>query len=503
MRDALSRPDPLVRLAQGLEAAQIAVLEHDFETRGPLLVLAGAGTGKTTTLTRRVALELARGVPADGILALTFTRKAAAEMRERVEGLLDPGTALPEIRTFHALGLSLLSDDQGRGWKVAGWETAPRLLDETELAATTAGFWRERFRESPTAAPSPATWTRLLAEWAHPERYAAAGGRDHLESWRRWEAWKRERGIADLRDLVGAALLALERDEVLLERWRRRATTIFVDEYQDTDRGQYRLVHLLAGSSRRLMAVGDDDQAIYGFRGADLRNLLDWKTDHPDGQILSLVGNHRSLASVLDASNRLFPDKPPEFRKVLQARRGAGDGDGAPRPVWYRAADPREELDWIRARLAAELRRGAAPRDLCVLFRSNREESALRDALAGLPLSGEADDGICLSTIHAAKGLEWPVVVVVSQDRPREEGAALAPFAQDEERRLFYVACTRARDRLYLTSCATRPRGGGPRSRRAHPWMDLVRGRVQVRPHWILRGLRGLWEPAARHARLD
>lgn len=484
-------------LCQGLEPAQSAVLEHDFAVDGPLLVLAGAGTGKTTTLTRRVALELARGWPAQEIIALTFTRKAALEMRERVARLVGPNIPVPEIRTFHALGLSLLSEGSGRGWVVAGWPGIPKLLAEGEESKASAEFWRHRYRSSTTMAPSASEWTRLLAEWGTPDRYADAGGGPALEAWREWEAWKRRLGIAEMHDLIAGALLALERDFPTLERWRKRATTLFVDEYQDTDRTQYNLVKTLAGKSDRLLAVGDDDQAIYGFRGADMRNILDWKSDHPNGRILSLTGNHRSLAPILEASNRLFPDKPREFRKFLEARRPSGRGR---RPVWFQAGQSSDELEWIRKRIESELKRGTPPTDICVLFRSNREEHPVRRALWGLPLAHGDQDGICLSTIHAAKGLEWPVVVVCSQDRPKSDGASLAPFADDEERRLFYVACTRARDRLYLTSTKSRPKGRVLESRRPHPWMDLIGNKVRIRPNWVLRWLRGLWLPAARRS---
>lgn len=487
----------LERLCAGLEPAQRAVLVHDFATEGPLLVLAGAGTGKTTTLTRRLALELDRGHPADGILALTFTRKAAHEMRERVASLLPAGAALPEIRTFHSLGLAILSEDGARGWKSAGWAFRPKLLSEETEADESARFWRERFREGALSAPTAKAWTRMLAEWGDPQRCEQAGGHPALEAWREWEAWKRRLGVAEMHDLISASLLALESDPELLERWRARSRTLFVDEYQDTDRTQYRLVALLAGDSRRVVAVGDDDQSIYGFRGADMRNILDWRSDRPDGRILTLTGNHRSRAAILAAANRVFPDKPPDFRKELQPRRKER---GAP-PLWFQAREPAEELAWIRRRMEQELRQGTPGSDLCALFRGNREEAPLRKALRGLPVScGDDQDGIRLLTIHAAKGLEWPAVFVCGQDREAQEGRALAPYQDDEERRLFYVACTRARDRLYLTSCAVRPKGKSPREHVPHPWMDLVGPEVGIRPRWFLRTLRRLWHPAAARA---
>jgi len=496
-----TRSNALERLGRGLEPAQAAALSHDFDTQGPLLLLAGAGTGKTTTLTRRLALELASGTPASQILALTFTRKAAHEMRERVGSLIGAEAACPEIRTFHSLGLAILSEESGRGWRAAGWPHAAKLLAEDGSAF--AEFWQSRFRDGSCPPPSPGEWTRMLAEWGSPDRMrqaASAGSEEgfakHVEPWTAWEAWKRRLCIAEMHDLVSGALAALEEEPDLLERWRDRSKTLFVDEYQDTDRTQYRLVKLLAAESPRLLAVGDDDQAIYGFRGADIRNILDWKRDHPDGRILSLVGNHRSLSPILAASNRIFPDKPAEFRKILEARRG----DGGQKPTWFRARTPREEEAWVRSILVDEIRRGRAPKDLCVLYRGNREEKPLRKALAGLPLATPDSDGISLMTIHAAKGLEWPVVVLAGQDRPLDESDVLEPFAQDEERRLFYVACTRARDRLYLASSRSRGPGKRLQPRKPHPWMALVAPDVRIRPSRWLRMLRRIWEPAAKMA---
>lgn len=192
----------------------------------------------------------------------------------------------------------------------------------------------------------------------------------------------------------------------------------------------------------------------------------------------------------------MFPDKPPDFRKELEPRRK----DRGDAPIWFQAREPAEELAWIRKRMEDELRQGTRGSDLCALFRGNREEAPLRKALRGLPVSSGDGDGIRLLTIHAAKGLEWPAVFVCGQDREVDEGRSLAPYPDDEERRLFYVACTRARDRLYLTSCAVRPKGKAPRRHVPHPWMDLVEPEVGIRPRWLLRTLRRFWQPAAARA---
>lgn len=471
----------LERLCLGLEPEQVEVLHHDFSAQGPLLVLAGAGTGKTTVLTRRIAWECAQGTPADRIMALTFTRKASREMRERVERIVGPGREAPQVRTFHSLGLAILSEDGGLGWTLAGWKRTPRLMDDDLLSREFALFWKERFRLGGTSAPSPGEWTRTLARHGRPED-ANGSEAPWIDDWSAWEAYKREREVAEHHDLLGGALSALERDEGLRLRWQERSQTLLVDEYQDTDRTQYRLVSLLSAGSDRVLAVGDDDQSIYGFRGADLRNVLDWREDRPHGRILTMTANHRSLSPVISVANLVFPDKPEAFRKVLRSRRREA---GEERAVWYRAADQDEETTWIHDRIAHELRRGRARADLCLLSRSNRDRDRLERELP--PWAR----GVQASTIHGAKGLEWPVVVVCGQDRPRSEGNALARFESDEERRLFYVACTRARDRLLVSSCDRRPRGDLWEERVPHPWMRLVSPEVEKLP--------GLWGRLGRH----
>lgn len=470
-------------LLEGMNDEQRAVLAHDFEADGPLLVLAGAGTGKTATLTRRLALELARGEMPESVMALTFTRKAAAEMRERTASLLGRHEGLPDIRTFHSLGLQILSEDGGAGWRVAGWEKPPRLLDDAQASDFRASFWSERFRADPSPSIAPRVLDLLQSEWGSPADLARARP-DHprLAAWTLWEAAKRRAGVAEFSDLVAGALSALETDDSMLGRWRARSRTLLVDEYQDTDRVQYRLVGLLAGASPRLLAVGDDDQSIYRFRGADVRNVLDWARDRPEGRILSLVRNYRCRAPILDAANALFPDKPEKFRKVLVPGRDPSTG---PVPAWRHCRDDVEEGEWIAAQVRARIRAGNAPEEVCVLFRANRQEAPLRDALRGLPQSPDGlGDGVRFLTVHAAKGLEWPVVAVAGQDAPVTESVKLLEAAEDEERRLFYVACTRARDALFLSSCRRRGRGDEAIACRALPWMPLVRPHVRRGPGW-------------------
>jgi len=470
-------------LEEGLNFRQREILAHDLE-QAPLLVLAGAGTGKTATITRRLAQEALRDGSGEHVLALTFTRKAAAEMRERAGQLLSKlraGFEAPWCGTFHALGLRILSEScEGRtGWDRLG-RNAARLLSPEEADRSRANFWQERFRESPTRAWTQIELERLRCAWTEPDELERAQpAHPGLALWRAWNAWKERYATLDFEDLIGLAIRLLENDAELAARWRSRARTLLVDEYQDTNRSQYRLVRALLGSSSRLLAVGDDDQSIYGFRGADIGNVLDFRRDFPHASILKLVENYRSTGTVLGVANRIFPDKAADFRKNLEC----GRSEKGTRAAWWLALDEDEELAWIRAQAEEFLRQGMKPSQIALLTRANRQLEPLRRCLQGIPQAeASGEDGVQILTVHAAKGLEWPVVFHPFVDAARREKTKLLPAGEDEERRLFYVAVTRARDHLRLSSAARRRRRDDWERYEPLPWHRLVRPELSLLP---------------------
>ncbi|MEN9353722.1 MAG: hypothetical protein RL318_1047 [Fibrobacterota bacterium] len=475
-------------LARGLNEEQRALLEHDLD-RSPLLVLAGAGTGKTTSLTRRLARECIEQGSSDATLALTFTRKAAQEMRERAaHQLTSLGISLPSpwCGTFHSLGHRILQEPVAgkNGWQRLN-RAIPRLLPPDEADHSRAQFWKDRFRQN-TARP----WTsleleRLRCAWTTPEALAASHPDHHgLELWLAWNEWKERQGIMDFEDMIGLSIHLLQTDGELAASWNARARTLMVDEYQDTNRSQFRLVKALLGPSQRLLAVGDDDQSIYGFRGADIENVLEFRRDFPNARLVKLERNYRSVQPVLDLANRVFPDKPVDYRKHLANGR-ASDG---PRAQWWLARDEDEELSWLFLETKKFLDLGISPSQIAVLVRTNRQIEPVRKTLAPLlPHAVNSPEGLQIFTVHASKGLEWEAVLLPFLDAPEKEGVRLLPAAQDEERRLFYVAVTRARDHLRLSCASRRRKGDGWQPSTPLPWFKLVRPGLSVLPGRLRR----------------
>ena len=271
---------------------QAQAIEH-FE--GPLLIAAGPGTGKTHTLTHRVvALIKKRGVSASRILAVTFTNKAAREMRERIEKALADvtGSSLPTIVTFHALCLSILRDEAA----ALGLPQDFSILDDAQRLALVD-----------RKGDLPQSQTRSLLDQISFLKQGTGRPKDIVDDqlaavWRRYEQEKSAVGALDLDDLVRKVVMLFEQQPELLTHYRNRWRHLLVDEYQDVNAAQYRLLRLLAPDDANLCVIGDPDQAIYGFRGASHLYFLQFTKDYPQAKVVSLSENYRSTGSILDAS---------------------------------------------------------------------------------------------------------------------------------------------------------------------------------------------------------
>jgi DNA helicase-2/ATP-dependent DNA helicase PcrA len=547
-------PEPAAPLAgrpalAGLDPEQrAAVCAPD----GPLMIVAGPGTGKTRTLTHLLAHRVWEGVPAERCLALTFTRRASAEMRARLRVLVPERADRILVTTFHGLGLRLVRELHERlglcrDVRVADEEARTELLrtllgGDAEAARAAAGL-REAKRRPGMAGPIAAL----------RERYDGA---------------LRERGLVDLDDLVTLPAEALEADPGLAAEYRRRWSEVCVDEYQDVDEPQYRLLRLLCGPGANLRVIGDPDQAIYGFRGAEVGIFLRFQEDYPGARRVQLTRNYRSTPTIVRAAlQAVAPAALVPERALSAVRRDVPDGP----IVVHRVATEHEEAaavaDAIERLLGGSsfhaLDRGRSDgssslplsfSDFAVLYRTEAQATPVADALArkGFPfqrrshdrltdrpgvrtlvrvlreraqgeravaaclrdaawaaLEGRAAEGaveirdavellaplasdcgadlgrfltelalgaeidtwdpraerISLLTLHAAKGLEFPVVFIVGCDDgllplrwSRRGGPAAADVA--EERRLFFVGLTRATTRLVLTSARQRTRSG-------------------------------------------
>jgi superfamily I DNA/RNA helicase len=450
--------DPWTR---GLNSQQAAAVLSDPD--GAALVLAGAGSGKTTVLTRRVIYLLER-YPEAGILALTFTKDAAREMRARLRERLGDasGISLPAISTFHAFAYGLIREDfRGRpNWVRLRFASCPSLFDADQAAAWLKAVKTELVLEA--SQESLEEWIRnpfasdperigpddpsAADEASSPRSILRARFRDHLL----------QSGFIAFDDMVCLALRLLREDADLLEAIRLRYRRVLVDEFQDTSRDQLDLVKLLAGESPSLFLVGDDDQAIYGFRGADPGNIDAAMAAFPGMRILKLETNYRSSAPIVAYANAVFRDKPEALRKRLEA--GSPGGTVPVRKVVHR--DGAEQAAWMIAEMRRlREREGLAWEDMAVLFRLNVLETYYRSMLARLG-GEEAAQGVVLATVHAAKGLEYPAVFFAGLEDgilPYHRGKEPPPPERlAEERRIFYVGVTRAQRFLYLCSCRRR-----------------------------------------------
>ncbi|HEY5219987.1 MAG TPA: UvrD-helicase domain-containing protein, partial [Gemmatimonadaceae bacterium] len=370
-------PTPDEALLDGLNAAQREAVSHH---EGPLLVLAGAGSGKTRVLTRRIArLIETHGVHPSSILAVTFTNKAAGEMRERIADLLGQQPAGMWAGTFHSVGARLL-----RGTAhLVGRTPAFTIYDEDDSQAVVKRLM-ERHGISPKQF-APRALRAAISDAKNglisPEEYASLA-RDPFATavanvYSDLESTLQRANAADFDDLLVLPVRILERHPDQLERLRRKFHHLLVDEYQDTNRAQYRLVSLLGAEHGNVCVVGDDDQSIYGWRGADIRNILDFEKDFPSTRIVRLEENYRSTPPILELANAVISVNTNRMGKTLRATRTGGD-----RVVAVRALDERDEADW----LVDELRRqrtaaGWQLRDFAVLYRTNAQSRALEEAL--------------------------------------------------------------------------------------------------------------------------
>jgi len=335
---------------------------------GPVLVLAGAGSGKTRVITHRVAHLLHEGVAARAILALTFTNKAAGEMRERIADLVGKKQAeVLTVGTFHAFCLHTLRE---RGASL-GWDGGFTLCDAGDQLAVHKAVLRELRVPEASLRPSDLAAAVSLAKnrLETPERLAARASdpRGELVSraWRRYQETLRLSRRMDFDDLLTETVRLLTEDARALAFLRDRFRYLLVDEYQDTNGPQYEILRALAGERRNLCVVGDDDQSIYGWRGADVKKILAFEQHFPGAKVVRLETNYRSTEPILAIANRLIAHNPHRHAKVLRSALGPGD---PPRAVCMRDEDT--EAVEIVAEIQRHVQQGAHYDDFAILFRA-------------------------------------------------------------------------------------------------------------------------------------
>jgi len=505
---------------------------------GPAQVIAPAGSGKTTTLIARLGVLLERGVPAERIAVVTFNREAAGELSARIASRLGPlllGATGIEVRTLHALARQVLLDVGGPVRLLADRLPLLRAARRRVVARRGAG-------EAPV--PEAAVLDTLLSAWKVEGRPPPDEAREALDAFR---SLMDARGAIDFDDLVVRAVDLLEHDPAVRGRWQARFSHLCVDEFQDVDAVQLRMVRILAEPEQNLFVVGDDDQTIYAWRLADVRRILGFATDYPGARRVQLATNYRCPPPVVAASRRLIgvnlerfekriepsptrsgeagavvmlasvePDWPDRVARLAASEAAAGGGccilartRAELTPIalaLLRAGHPHAttlatplECEPVRALVEAARRLPGGDRPFPTLLRLRAargwrradgddalgdDDHASIDALLGWAAAfprldrflaagdemlarmtelRDPDALIELVTVHGAKGREWPTVVVIGFEEERFPnrrallGAADPTRALEEERRLAYVALTRATRRLVLSFDPARP----------------------------------------------
>src|SRR5687768_6916155 len=371
-------------MSAGLNLAQQEAVNY---MHGPCLVLAGAGSGKTRVITHKVARLIQTGLDAKRIAAITFTNKAAAEMRERAKSLIGRAAKDVLICTFHALGVRMLRQDGA----ALGLKPQFSILDSDDVTSIL------KDAGGTTDAATARQWQWAISLWKNMGLNAAqaeAQAKDDNERvtarvMARYEERLAAYQSVDFDDLIGLPLKLLQQHAPVREKWQQQMGHVLVDEYQDTNATQYEVLKLLVGERGRFTAVGDDDQSIYGWRGATLDNLKRLPMDFPQLKVVKLEQNYRSTSAILRAANNVIGPNPKLFPKTLFSELGEGE------PVRVVDADNEEhEAERVVARIQSIRANGLGKdwKDFAVLYRANHQarifEQALRKAQIPYKVSG-------------------------------------------------------------------------------------------------------------------
>jgi DNA helicase-2/ATP-dependent DNA helicase PcrA len=351
---------------------------------GPLLVLAGAGSGKTRVITFRIANLIAGGIPPQAICAVTFTNKAAEEMRERVAHLLrDPAASRAlTIGTFHALGLHILRTER----RALGLPRGFAIYDQSDQTGAVREALRavhDLSRDGERRFDVKAVLTRIsLAKNAFigPEAYQGNPADDYdvitAQVYPKYQEMLRACAAFDFDDLIVEPVRLFERDAEVGRRWAERFRFVMVDEFQDTNRAQLRLVEHLTRDHKNLVVVGDDDQSIYSWRGADPTNILKFADLFPGAKVVKLEQNYRSTKTILGAANQVIANNKQRHGKQLWSR--LGDGEPITHAV---AATSEDEAKWVAREIVQLHKDGRRWEDIAVMYRSNLQAKVLEDEL--------------------------------------------------------------------------------------------------------------------------
>ena len=367
--------------------------EAVFHTDGPLLILAGAGSGKTRVLTHRIAYLIEeRGVNPWNILAITFTNKAAGEMRQRVDDLVGFGSESIWVSTFHSACVRILRRFIDR----LGYDNRFTIYDTDDQKTLMKEVCRKvdidtkKFKERMLLSVISSAKNEMIL----PDEFELNAGGDFSQqkiakAYREYEAQLKANNALDFDDLLVKTVQLLDTQPDIRENYQERFRYIMVDEYQDTNTVQFRLVSLLAGKYRNLCVVGDDDQSIYKFRGANIRNILDFEKEFPDARVIKLEQNYRSTGNILSAANHVIRNNKGRKEKTLWTAKGEGE------KIRLRQFDTAyDEAEFIAEDVRAEVREGASYKDHAVLYRTNAQSRLLEEKFVAMSIPYKIVGGI-------------------------------------------------------------------------------------------------------------
>lgn len=353
---------------------------------GPVLIIAGAGSGKTRTMTYRMANLLEHEVPAYQILALTFTNKAAKEMKERIEALVGQNAGEAWIGTFHAVCVRILRRDIEK----IGYQRSFLIYDDDDQGRVLKDILKQMnldekyypIRELRSIISDAKNKMQTPDEWFTLQEKDMRKQKQH-DIFTLYEQKLKKANALDFDDIINRTLELLLNHPPVLQYYRQKFRYVHVDEYQDTNLAQYTLIKLLTKESRNLCVVGDDDQSIYGWRGADIRNILDFQKDFPEAKVIKLEQNYRSTDVILNASNALIANNEGRMQKSLWTELKGGELIRK-----YRAGDEREEAAWVCERIRRLHSLYQVPyQQVAVLYRMHAQSRVMEEMLmrAGIP----------------------------------------------------------------------------------------------------------------------
>jgi DNA helicase-2/ATP-dependent DNA helicase PcrA len=358
------------------ERQKEAVLHKD----GPLLIVAGAGAGKTKTVTHRIAYLIEQGVPPESILAVTFTNKAAKEMLERVLHLVDFSkySFKPTISTFHSLGVKILKENAEK----LGLSRFFTILDDGDSMSIIKESMKELGIDPKATAPRAvkSVISKNKNNFISPEEFASTirshVGQTTLAIWRKYEAKKKEEGSLDFDDLLLNTVILFDKNPEILEKYQDRFRYIHIDEYQDTNKVQYLITKMLAEKYKNICVVGDSDQNIYSWRGADIVNILNFEEDYPNAKVVMLEENYRSTKNILGVANAIIKKNTQRKDKNLFTKNHEGELISI-----FEAYNDRFEAEFVADKIVELLDARVLPEDIAVLYRANFQSRVIEESM--------------------------------------------------------------------------------------------------------------------------